>query len=199
MSCPHCDRTHRPAPAPCLRGVVLVCGGRDYANAEHVFGVLDELARRMVIEAIRHGACSRSKTKDSAELTGVDRWADEWAISRGVPVQRYPADWRTHGRAAGPIRNLAMLREPVPAVVIAFPGGAGTAHMTKAARGAALMGRRPCSAISIACPNGHAGQGEPCKRKGGRIWFCAARRVAAGLDPHPSGTPRAARKAKPCE
>jgi hypothetical protein len=39
----------------------------------------------------------------------------------GVAV--FPADWETHGRAAGPIRNQAMLDEGKPYLVIAFWDG----------------------------------------------------------------------------
>lgn len=36
------------------------------------------------------------------------------------PVERYPADWNKHGKAAGPIRNQQMLDEGKPDLVIAF-------------------------------------------------------------------------------
>ena len=50
----------------------------------------------------------------------------------------YPANWKKHGRAAGPIRNKQMLEEAKPDLVIAFPGGAGTANMVKQAREAGV-------------------------------------------------------------
>lgn len=36
---------------------------------------------------------------------GADRWGKRWANSRKLPITEYPADWKQHGRAAGPIRN----------------------------------------------------------------------------------------------
>lgn len=60
---------------------------------------------------------------------GADTLAAEWARDRGIPVLPFPADWDSHPRAAGPIRNAQMLREGKPDVVIAFPGGRGTANM----------------------------------------------------------------------
>ena len=45
-----------------------------------------------------------------------------------------PADWKQYGRGAGPIRNREMLQYSEPDIVVAFPGGAGTADMIRAAR-----------------------------------------------------------------
>jgi hypothetical protein len=33
---------------------------------------------------------------------------EEWAKKNGCPVKLFPADWNTHGTAAGPIRNKQM-------------------------------------------------------------------------------------------
>jgi hypothetical protein len=66
-----------------------------------------------------------------------------WAIEAGIPVKPYPADWRLHGRAAGPIRNTLMLVEGRPDLVVAFPGGQGTADMTKKALRAGVKVWRP--------------------------------------------------------
>lgn len=54
------------------------------------------------------------------------------ALARGITVEPHPADWKRHGRAAGPIRNQKMLEEK-PEMVVAFPGGKGTADMVKKA------------------------------------------------------------------
>ena len=39
------------------------------------------------------------------------------------------AEWHRLGRKAGPIRNQRMLDEGKPDLVVAFPGGTGTAGM----------------------------------------------------------------------
>lgn len=39
---------------------------------------------------------------------GVDTLGKDWAVLRGIPVKIFPADWETHGKAAGPIRNAEM-------------------------------------------------------------------------------------------
>lgn len=105
---------------------VLVCGGRDYADREHVFAVLDWLDSRSPITRLVHGGAR-----------GADRLAAEWAHSKLIPVQAYPGDW-SQGRSAGPRRNEQMLADAKPNVVVAFPGGKGTAHMEGLARKAGL-------------------------------------------------------------
>jgi YspA, cpYpsA-related SLOG family len=105
--------------------VVLVCGGRDYADRAHVYGVLDEIHAKHTagIEILRHGGAR-----------GADELAGIWARANGVAEDKMPADWARHGRRAGPIRNAAMLvKEPPPSVVIAFPGGRGTDDMVSRA------------------------------------------------------------------
>lgn len=39
---------------------------------------------------------------------GVDTEGQHWASHAGVPVKTFRADWKKHGKAAGPIRNREM-------------------------------------------------------------------------------------------
>jgi hypothetical protein len=107
---------------------VLVCGGRDYDNAERVSEVLTRLHRfSEPIDAIIEGAA-----------TGADRLGRDWAEANGIRVESYPANWGDYGTAAGPIRNAQMIEEGRPRLVIAFPGGKGTRNMIKVARKAGV-------------------------------------------------------------
>lgn len=56
---------------------------------------------------------------------------ERYARERNIPVRAFPADWTTHGKAAGPIRNSQMLKEGLPDLVVAFlaPDSRGTANM----------------------------------------------------------------------
>jgi SLOG family YspA-like protein len=115
---------------------VLACGGRGYgvppldanpadvarAERERAWLVrkLDQLHAKYPVALLIHGAA-----------TGADTLAGAWAAGRGVPVQACPADWQRYGKRAGRIRNLYMLSVHNPDVVVAFPGGAGTAHMVE--------------------------------------------------------------------
>ena len=67
---------------------------------------------------------------------GADSLAAEWAELNEVAQSRFPADWVKHGRAAGPIRNKTMLQVGKPDMVVAFPGGKGTADMVHKAQAA---------------------------------------------------------------
>lgn len=106
---------------------VLVCGGRDFDDYSKVCEVLDGIDQGHVITQIVHGAAR-----------GADRLANQWAFARGVPVNAFAANWESEGRAAGPIRNQRMLDLGKPDLVVAFPGGRGTADMVSRARAAGV-------------------------------------------------------------
>jgi hypothetical protein len=110
------------------RGItVLVCGGRDYPFAQKVFEALDGV----------HGARHISLLIEGGAF-GADRHGRGWAATEGIAFKTFHADWNAHGRAAGPIRNRRMLAEGKPDLVVAFPGGRGTADMVSAARAAGV-------------------------------------------------------------
>ena len=94
---------------------ILVCGGRDFYNYK---ALCEALARYADDTILVHG-----------DAKGADRLAGMYAMERGWQVKVYPADWNQHGKAAGPIRNRLMLSEEHPELIVAFPGGRGTANM----------------------------------------------------------------------
>lgn len=102
---------------------VLVTGGRDYDDLASVVSALDELrATHGRLTVIQGGA------------SGADDFARYWCSRQpSVHMINEPADWKTHGRAAGPIRNQRMLDEHKPDLVLAFKGGRGTADMVRRA------------------------------------------------------------------
>jgi hypothetical protein len=120
---------------------VLVCGGRDYSDMACVFETLDMLAASHSVDLIIHG-----------KATGADTWADNWAVKNNVPIFALAALWtditvepsiiRTrfdgskYNAAAGWQRNQRLLEEGKPNLVVAFPGGSGTADMVKRSRAA---------------------------------------------------------------
>ncbi len=102
---------------------VLVCGGRDFNDA-------DLVARTLDAEAITHVIQGGAR--------GADRLGYDWARKRKVPVSTFNADWQRFGPKAGPLRNQQMLDEGKPDLVIAFPGGRGTADMVRRALAAGV-------------------------------------------------------------
>lgn len=106
---------------------VLVCGGRDYSGTPSVASVLDGLLESDGIACIIQGGA-----------TGADADARAWAMRNDVAYLTVPAAWEQHGKAAGPLRNARMLREGKPTLVVAFPGGRGTADMVRKAKAAGV-------------------------------------------------------------
>lgn len=111
---------------------VLVCGGRYYEDRAAVFAALDAIHALTPIHVIVEGGAR-----------GADALAGSWARVREVSNWRVPADWSRHGNAAGMLRNGRMLEMCTPDVVLAFPGGAGTADMVRQAKAAGVEVRRP--------------------------------------------------------
>jgi hypothetical protein len=66
----------------------------------------------------------------SGGARGADAIAHRVAKSLGYRTETYPANWKEHGRKAGILRNLRMLDEGKPDIVIAFWDGKsrGTHH-----------------------------------------------------------------------
>jgi predicted Rossmann-fold nucleotide-binding protein len=120
-------------------------------------------------------------------LHGGARGADA-AIARaahqlGWPALALPAAWELHGRAAGPIRNRELLERAIAealahtssvvsssVLVLAFPGGAGTASLVRQARHMATQSPVPLAVVEVspsagvwAMPAAVAPIGPPCQ------------------------------------
>lgn len=126
---------------------VLICGGRRFgiippdtrpenmeearARARREQGILavalSPYLQDLGAHTIIHGAAR-----------GADAVAARWAERHNVPAMAFPANWKKHGKAAGPRRNAKMIAEGRPDVVIAFPGGRGTADCVRQARAAGI-------------------------------------------------------------
>lgn len=107
---------------------VLVCGGRDYKDRGKIFEVLDDINREHGALIIIEGGAA-----------GADTFAGEWTcMQRTCRLITEQADWQRYGAPAGPIRNAKMINDHKPELVVAFPGGRGTADMVRQARGAGI-------------------------------------------------------------
>lgn len=85
---------------------VLVCGGRAYEDVARLYNVLDGLDRLRPIGRLAHGGAKTERERRGYKyFVGADYLSGQWAKSRGIACDEYPADWKTHGRAAGPIRT----------------------------------------------------------------------------------------------
>ena len=107
---------------------VLFTGGRTYSDYDRVTQVLDVIQPTHII----HGAAK-----------GADSLVGRYAAEHRIRCTPYPAQWRKKDPRTGRIyvdrsegikRNKRMLLQSRPDLVIAFPGGNGTAHMSDFAR-----------------------------------------------------------------
>ncbi len=79
---------------------VVIAGCRDYNDYEEAKEYID-----FCLSNIR-------KENDiiiiSGCASGADAIGERYAKENGFKVEKYPADWETHGKSAGPIRNKQM-------------------------------------------------------------------------------------------
>lgn len=108
---------------------VLVTGGRTFRDRDWLWAGLDLIHSHPqmgpITEIIEGGA------------PGADVRAGEWAHRREIRCTIVYAQWEKHGRAAGVMRNIEMARM-APDLVLACPGGTGTANMIENAEKAGL-------------------------------------------------------------
>jgi hypothetical protein len=103
---------------------VLVTGGREYKGRKFLSDELWKIHEATPITTLIHGGAR-----------GADRLAGDWGRNRKtIEVISVPADWNRYGKKAGALRNQLMLDEHQPELVLAFPGGTGTADMVRRAR-----------------------------------------------------------------
>lgn len=74
----------------------------------------------------------------SGSAKGVDTIGEEYARANLIRVERFPAQWDTHGRKAGFIRNIQMA-ENAEALIAVWDGiSSGTQHMIEYAKNKGL-------------------------------------------------------------
>jgi hypothetical protein len=112
---------------------IAVTGGRDYPNKDLIFKVLDK--QKLICETV---GCKMFLVVGDA--TGADAYARLWAFEH-LPTedwQMFEADWTRWGKSAGHRRNRDMLISGIDKLC-AFPGGNGTADMTRICRNVGIF------------------------------------------------------------
>lgn len=114
---------------------ILVTGSREWTDDEVITKALSGLMEEELKDCVLiHGdAAGADKIADQT----VRAWQSMWG---GWCIDRYPALWDLHGKAAGPIRNAQMLTEGKPDICLAFPlpGSKGTWDMIRKANEAGV-------------------------------------------------------------
>ncbi len=95
----------------------IIAGGRDYTERPGDYDFFSKLGITKVIS----GGCK-----------GADEIGERWARMNGIEVETHRAEWKTKGRAAGPIRNESMAK--IADAVVLLPGGKGTENMHAVAK-----------------------------------------------------------------
>lgn len=111
---------------------ILVCGGRNFYDWRLLEETLDNAYSERTLE-LEYLDCIIE-----GGAAGADSLARQYAIYNEITYQEYPADWKMYGKVAGMYRNSQMLVKGNPDLVIAFPGGKGTANMIQIAKEAGI-------------------------------------------------------------
>jgi len=142
----------RPEIVPARSLVIAAGGGRDLAWS-HQRIAAELLARTggRPVHLLLHGGAR-----------GADAAIGRAAQQLGWSALVMPAQWQLHGRAAGPIRNRELLEQAITravahsspgsiasVLVVAFPGGAGTASLVQQARRMASRSPVPISVAEV--------------------------------------------------
>jgi hypothetical protein len=142
----------RPEIVPARSLVIAAGGGRDLAWPQQ--RIAAELLARTggrPVHLLLHGGAR-----------GADAAIGRAAQQLGWASLVMPAQWQLHGRAAGPIRNRELLEQAIAraeahsspgyqasVLVVAFPGGTGTASLVQQARRMASRSPVPISVAEV--------------------------------------------------
>lgn len=110
-----------------LKLKLLICGGRDFTDIEYAIPLFQAVHNTSPVSQL---ICGMAR--------GGDTLGKLWANEVDIPVAEFHPDWDTHGRRAGRLRNQRMLDEGQPNLVLALPGGTGTAHMVDISKSAGI-------------------------------------------------------------
>lgn len=78
---------------------IIIAGGRDFTEYNTLKEECDKIIQRLQATDI---------TIVSGHANGADKLGEKYALEREYSLEIFPADWKTHGRAAGPVRNREM-------------------------------------------------------------------------------------------
>lgn len=101
---------------------VIIAGGRDFTDYE----LLEEKCDYYFSTAMKRGVPIEVV---SGTARGADMLGERYAYSHDLTIKQFPADWDTHGKKAGYLRNEEMAK--YADALIAFWDGKskGTNHM----------------------------------------------------------------------
>ena len=99
----------------------MICGSRNITDTHWVYNMIDSYIRDLGLnksDLIIVEGCAR----------GVDTIAQHWAYANKCEVEEHPADWDVYGKAAGFIRNEAMVKCSDYCLILWDGSSKGTKH-----------------------------------------------------------------------
>ena len=102
---------------------VIIAGGRTFDDYALLKKKCDEILKnKKDVEIVSGGA------------RGADTMGERYAKENGFPIKLFPADWDTHGRAAGMLRNADMASYSDALIAFVWEESNGTRQMISLAR-----------------------------------------------------------------
>lgn len=121
---------------------IIVAGSRDFGKKPNYFD--DSPEAKLEQKKFTNAMNFMFKTIDfvcegtvgdiqivSGTADGADQLGEYYAHMRGLEIKRFPADWKKHGKSAGPIRNIEMGEYADMLVAFINNNSKGSTHMLK--------------------------------------------------------------------
>lgn len=97
---------------------VIIAGSRELDECTEIFEFIKYATEGFI--TITEVVCGMA--------SGVDTCGMYYAMDNHIPVKYFPADWKKHGKSAGPIRNQAMADYADAAIFIINNESKGSMH-----------------------------------------------------------------------
>lgn len=97
---------------------IIIAGSRDFENWDAFMGFMSVLPQEFEITEVVSGGA-----------IGPDTMAIHFADLFNYPIKVFPADWDTHGKKAGILRNIDMANYADRCIAFWNGTSRGTAHM----------------------------------------------------------------------
>jgi hypothetical protein len=104
---------------------LAIVGSRNYTDYKEFVKIINDIVGRIGVppDIIVSGGA-----------TGVDALAERYAIDNKIEFKVFPADWKTYGRKAGPIRNTQIVNDATHVIALPSKESKGTYDTIRKAR-----------------------------------------------------------------
>jgi hypothetical protein len=98
---------------------IIICGSRGFTDYIYFKRELDKLFQNNLENLVIYSGCA----------SGPDNMAIQYCKERNIYCEKFPADWDTHGKSAGYIRNVDMAKFANAVLAFWNNKSRGTKHM----------------------------------------------------------------------